>query len=314
MQSADPIRWRLGLLTLAVLLVVALAGEALLPATVAAERQRSRNGVNTEVVGGQPVAQGTFRFMTLIFVDVGSGVLRCGGSLIEARFVLTAAHCVEDLDGDVLGPDAFTLIVGRAALSDTGKGVVRGVVDVDQHPQWNPATDANDVAVLELDAAVPEGFARPLALVGAGDTRFDDAGQPVLVAGWGRTSAGGASSNQLRSANLNIVGSAACNAAYEAFGGIIPALMVCAAFQGRDSCQGDSGGPLFAPEVIGFDVKKMKRKKGKKRKKVRIPITREVQMGIVSFGIGCAEPGFPGVYTRISAPGINDFIVEVVDP
>jgi trypsin len=112
----------------------------------------------------------------------------------------------------------------------------------------------------------------------------------------------------LRSANLDVVGSAACDEAYEAFGGIIPALMVCAAFQGRDSCQGDSGGPLFAREVIGFDVKKKKKKKGKKRKKVRIPITREVQMGIVSFGIGCADPGFPGVYTRISAPGINDFI------
>ncbi len=307
MQSADPIRWRLGLLALAVLLVVALAGEALLPATVAAERERKRNGVNTEVVGGKPVAQETFRFMTFVRIAVPGGSLRCGGSLIAPQFVLTAAHCVEDADAE-----ALTLTIGRAVLTDGGKGIVRGVVDVALHPHWNPQTSANDVAVLELSAAVPEGVARPLALVGAGETRFDDAGQPVVVAGWGRTSEFGPSSDRLLSANLNVVSDAACAAAYG--GDFAQVVMVCAAFQGRDSCQGDSGGPLFAREVIGFDIKKKKKKKGKKRKRVRVPIYREVQMGIVSFGEGCAEPGFPGVYTRISAPGINDFIVEVVDP
>jgi secreted trypsin-like serine protease len=298
---------RVALLTLALVLVLAMAGEALLPATLAAERQRSRDGVNAEVVGGQPVAQGTYRFMTFVRIDLPGGTFRCGGSLIAPRFVLTAAHCVEDADAEDV-----TLTIGRAVLTNGGNGVVRGVVDVALHPDWNPQNSANDVAVLELDAAVPESVARPVALIGGGETRLDAAGQPVAVAGWGRTSENGLSTDQLRAANLNVVSNATCADAYG--GSFIQAVMVCAAFSGRDSCQGDSGGPLFARERIGFAVKKEKKKKGHKRKNVRIPIYRDVQMGIVSFGIGCANPNFPGVYTRLSAPGINDFIMAEIHP
>ncbi len=302
-------RERVVLQVLTMLLVLAMAGEALAPAAVSAQRKPS-GGVNTEVVGGQPVPQGTFRFMTFVRVDAATGPFICAGSLIAPRFVLTAAHCLEDDFGNVVPPGDFRLTIGRAFLPDSSKGVVRGVVDAAQHPQWNPPVSGNefDVGVLELDAAVPSFIAQPLAFVDGGETRFDEAGRSVVVAGWGVTSSG-ASTNRLQSARLNVVDNAACADAYADFA---QAVMVCAAFRGRDSCQGDSGGPLFAREVIGFDVKKKKKKKGHKREKVRVPISRDVQMGIVSFGRGCALPGFPGVYTRLSDDEVNDFIVSEV--
>jgi secreted trypsin-like serine protease len=300
------------MLALTVLLALALAGEALAPTGVAAKRTPD-GGVNAEVVGGQPVAQGTFRFMAQVDIDDGNGVVRCGGSLIAPRFVLTAAHCTDGGNGELLGPEAFSLIIGRALLTDRRSGVVRHVVSVVRDPNWDPLTGANDAAVLELDAAVSGRVAQPLALVGSDDTQFDGAGQAVVVAGWGRTSENGSGADRLRAANVDIVDAVTCDEDYVEFGGIIPEVMLCAAAAGRDSCRGDSGGPLFAHEVVGFDVKKHKTKKGKKRK-VRVPIFRDTQIGIVSSGVGCADPEFPGVYTRVSNPEINAFIEDELSP
>lgn len=314
-----PRRWRVGLLALAALLVLALAAEALLPAAsaVAAEREgerarprRDRGGVNTEVVGGKPVPQGRFTFMA--FVRMGNpedGFYRCGGSVIDELYVLTAAHCLDDEDGRPFALDEFTIYLGNVAWRNAAPANVRGVAEIYAHPDWNAATNENDVALLKLSAPVSEDVAKPLPFVAAGETQFERAGQLSTVAGWGRTSEDGQSSDRLLAANLHVVADAACAAADSDF---VQAVMLCAKYKGRDSCQGDSGGPLFAREVIGHDVKRLKKKKGEKRKKVRIPIYRDIQIGIVSFGRGCADPRYPGIYTRVSAPGINAFIVHVV--
>jgi trypsin len=266
-------------------------------------RQR-RRGVNPEIVGGRPVPQGTDTFMAFVEFESPDGFRSCGGSVIAPLFVLTAAHCTEPPDGPVLPPEAFSVGIGKVNLNKLVSDDFFGVVAVTQHPRWNPDTRQNDVAVLELDRAVPTTVAAVLPIVGANDTRFNGAGQPVVVAGWGTTSEGGPSSDILLQAGVNIVSDSSCAGAYENFD---PATMICAAARGRDSCQGDSGGPLFAREITGHKVKK------KKRKKKRIPIFAEIQAGVVSFGAGCARPESPGVYTRVSAPGINDFIVDVIN-
>lgn len=117
--------------------------------------------------------------------------------------------------------------------------------------------------------------------MGVFDRQFDGPDQSV-VAGWGTASSGGNTSSILLQGDLDVVSDPDCAAAHGE--GFQTPAMICAGAPSRDSCQGDSGGPLFA----------------------------NVQVGIVSFGQGCADPGFPGVYARISDQPINAFISGVI--
>lgn len=277
------------------------------------DREKQRRGVHGQIVGGKAVPQGRFTFMAFVEIETEFGVFQCGGSLIDPSFVLTAAHCTDDGTGDALPPDAFTTFIGKSNLNDLGLGNQFEVENVFQFPGYVPDefSPENDVAVLQLADPVPSRIAQPMRIVNSGDTQFDTAGRDSVVAGWGTTFDGGLSgTDQLLEANLKIVSDSSCSASYGS--DFVPMVMICAAAPGRDSCQGDSGGPLLAKDIVGHKVKKGKKRKHKKRKKKRVPIIELVQSGIVSWGTGCAQPAFPGVYTRVSAPGINDFIVETM--
>ena len=333
-EHPGPDRWsRLLLVTMSLLLVLALAGEVLsvsatasrgeatvyADSAVARQRDHKRQGekhrnadVTSEIIGGQKVGQGRDTFVVYVLVDQGGQYIQCGGSLITPDYVLTAAHCVQNEQGVVLPASAFTLAIGSVDLNQVKGSNLRGVTSVTQHPAWNPQTFANDAAVLHLDAAVPANIASPVALVTAGQTGYDAPGIEVDVAGWGITNTGD-TTNHLNQTTLTMVGDAGCQAIYAtAPQQFDPAIMLCAGAPNRDSCQGDSGGPLFAQEFVGFKTKKQKNKKGKKKKK-KVAVYRQVQNGIVSWGIGCADPSFPGVYTRLSSPTINDFIIQTIN-
>jgi len=333
-------RRRVSIVAIALLLLLAMVGEALVaPAMLAAQKKDRaaevpreetervadaqaflkewrKGGIDAEVVGGKPVPPGRFTFMTFILIETSGGMFQCGGSLIDPMYVLTAAHCATEGDGTALPPGSFTLVIGDANLNQVSAANVRGVTAVTPHPGWNPQlSDANNVAVLRLSAIIPPNIAQPVPRVGSGETRFDGAGQAAAVAGWGTTSEGGSTTNQLLEANLTIASDASCAVAYGVE--FVQPVMICASFPRRDSCQGDSGGPLLAREQIGAKLKKKSGHRGghhkhHKKKKKRVPIFQETQMGIVSFGLGCARPGFPGVYTRLSSPGIGDFVNGVV--
>lgn len=215
------------------------------------------------VVGGSATTADAYPYMTQI-TDASQNQF-CGGTLVSATKVVTAAHCVS---GE---PASGLRVIGGRTYLDGTDGTVSRVTRVWVHPSYTSASRGKDVAVLTLATAMPY---TPARYVTAGETDVYAAGTVARILGWGSTSYGGRPSAQLRTATVPVVADADCARAYGSR--FLASDMVCAGHRsgGTDSCQGDSGGPL----IIGGAL-----------------------AGITSWGEGCARAGSPGVYTRLTA-------------
>lgn len=221
------------------------------------------------VVGGTAAPAGAYGF-TASLQD--GDFAFCGGSVIAPGWVLTAAHCVPD--GQAAG---LSVVVGTVDNSD-GSGQRLPVAQVLVHPEYDADAFTHDAALLRLSGATS---VTPIALATAADDALEADGTPVTVTGWGDQTplAGGGllTTNRLREVELEVVGDDSCD--------VDAATGVCAEALLKDSCQGDSGGPLFATTA-----------------------GRRVQVGIVSYGLGCGVPEFPGVYSEVNNASIRSFI------
>jgi hypothetical protein len=204
--------------------------------------------------------------------------------MITPDIVLTAAHC----QGSAWS--ANVLLKSLRAYGDfnfngnnkPAGSVERQAVRQTPHPDYNSQTEENDFMLVKLSgAAVPFSEVVSLNFLPA----FPVVGDSLRVIGVGTTSSQGDASDKLLQVDVNYVSNNQCNNLYN--GGINGQVMICAGVPngGKDSCQGDSGGPLF-------DEASRK------------------QVGVVSWGIGCALPDYPGVYSRLSAA--EDWIKGVV--
>ncbi len=274
----------------AVSLIVALVGVMLF--SIAAVRA---DPASPTIVGGQEADPGEWPWQ-VVLVQKGANPINgafCGGSIITRDWVLTAAHCV-----DTASTSDLDVVVGIHDLRNPNTGFVRvALSQIVVHPGWNDANKDNDLALLKLAQPVParaaSGSGLPIAYSNLATSAVGNlAGRTSTVTGWGNRSSNGSDfPDTLHEVEVPIISNADCAASY----GNLTDNMLCAGLPqgGKDSCQGDSGGPL-----VVYDQATAKWQ----------------QVGIVSFGIGCAEPGYPGVYARVSryTNWINSYVNPVV--
>lgn len=234
--------------------------------------------VGIRVVGGTAAPPGAWPSITpLLNSGVGSASADqfCGGTVIAARWVITAAHCVA-VGGITASPASVQVAPGALNLDAVTAANRLGISRVVPHPSYNGANTPYDFALLQTTAATS---APPMPMVSPAGDASVVAGAPSASAGWGITS-GGTPTPILQRADLPIISDAICAFDYRNEGGVDATTEVCAGFQapGTDTCQGDSGGPLA----------------------LRIGGTATL-VGIVSRGVGCALPNFPGIYSRVAA-------------
>lgn len=222
-----------------------------------------------DVVGGQQVGQGLYSkyFTSIVSLQIG-GRHFCGGTLVDRNRVLSAAHCLADLSQSQI-LNSLTVTIGTENLSNTRSAERFRVADY-RFGAYNARTMKNDIVEITLG-----GNSRFTPAPVNTSSNYPADGSTLYVAGWGATTEGGYTTRALKYAGLRVISNSECEGA---LGTGIHDSNICAYARGADSCQGDSGGPLYA-----------------------LQNDRLTLVGIVSWGIGCARPGLPGVYTRVSA-------------
>jgi secreted trypsin-like serine protease len=212
------------------------------------------------VVGGSRAAQGEFPFMVRLSMG-------CGGALYSSTIVLTAAHCVNGTGTNT----SITATLGVVDLQSSSR-ITRKSNYVYRAPGYNG--NGKDWALIRLSSPVTGLATLPLTT----STAYDSG--TFTIAGWGAATEGGSQQRYLLKAQVPFVSDATCNSASMYDGEVIATDEICAGYTagGVDTCQGDSGGPMFRADSAGALV----------------------QVGIVSWGDGCARPNKPGVYTQVS--------------
>ncbi|XP_019640665.1 PREDICTED: trypsin-like [Branchiostoma belcheri] len=216
------------------------------------------------IVGGTTATRGQFPWQASLQEHHSHF---CAGTLLNSEWVLSAAHCE-------VSASSLTVVLGEHDLSGQHNDheQVKHVSRVIVHPYYHPNTVDNDIMLIQLRSPVTiNSWVSPATV----PSSMVADGTVLTVTGWGNTvSLGIDYPDRLQKVNVPVINHSTCNGA-NSYDGAITSNMFCAGYMdgGKDACQGDSGGPVTRGSTV---------------------------YGIVSWGYGCAERNFPGVYTKVN--------------
>jgi secreted trypsin-like serine protease len=253
--------------------------------------------------GAVPLTQHPYQ-VALLDNSKGSAVSGqyCGGSIRDALHIITAAHCVFNTpfsgSGRPAAPSQIDVLAGTEGLTQEGAGERPHVSTISFDPAFDSGTLQHDAAVLTLTSPLTLGAkTEPVQIIDSATAP----GTALYVTGWGDTDAISTDRsdfpNLLQGVGVNLVSDSVCDSDYVIYGGIAPTVQLCANAPGPDSdhwhdaCQGDSGGPLVNPFGAGT-------------------ATDDRLVGIVSSGVGCGKPQYPGIYTEVGEASIRSFVLR----
>jgi secreted trypsin-like serine protease len=216
----------------------------------------------SRIVGGDPADVLRYPYYTSLYRDaISDSYFACGGTLVAPDVILTAAHCIDE-------SIRFAVVNNTSLSGDNPNARPRRVLTSFVHPQWDPESVRNDIALLFLDVVVdinPIIYNRKY---------LAETSESMSIVGLGKLQEQGNFPSTLQDATVLMSDFDICNTAYSTnsqltfLHGLDNDTQICASSSGIDSCGGDSGGPLLSSTAQ--------------------------QVGIVSFGHGCAREGYPG--------------------
>jgi trypsin len=241
------------------------------------------------VVGGHDAPAGKYPYVAEIIID---DAFECSGTLVTPTTVITAGHC-----SSITGAIEEGIPIGQPGLvfqvflgsNKADQGQVFGVSNVTVNPNYNFLLNGSgyDVSVLTLDSPAPFSTVK---VAGKGEEADWKAGTLATIVGWGTTKEGGDLPDTLQEAQVPIVADSVAAAAYP--NDFENKTQIGAGYPqgGVDTCQGDSGGPLLVPDAATSTLR---------------------LAGDTSYGNGCAEPGFPGIYGRLGDTTLREWVRSV---
>ncbi|ROT73786.1 serine proteinase 1 [Penaeus vannamei] len=270
------------------------------PVTQCGQRNEVGVGANFQGFNDSQAQFGEFPWMAAVLTRGVSGtggipVYVCGASLIHPRVVLTAAHNVQDKQ-----TNNIVVRLGEWDFKNPSEPIVHQEIGVSQilmHTNYDSRNINYDVALLILERAAELGPTVQTVCLPSPRQTFD--GMLCVSSGWGKNSFGGKYQQILKSIDLPVVNHGRCESALRSSPrlglrfSLHRSFMCAGGNPGEDACTGDGGSPLVCP-VPGN------------------PST-YVQVGVVSWGLGCGQAGIPGVYASVSEalPWISRVVQEV---